>query len=168
MATSRRGAGRWVEYEMNRLYVSPGSRRGTAVVVGCGRVGSSITIALYERGHTIRVLDPDDTAFDRLPLGAVDDGDVIPIVGDGTLESDLRRASAQDADVFIAACGSDSRNVMAAQIAQHILAVPKVICRVDDPALEEMYSSLGLFTINVTGMITEMILEGVSEVLDMY
>ena len=144
---------------MNRLYVRSGSPRGMAVVIGCGRVGSAITTALYERGYIVRVLDPDASAFDKLPSGAVEDGDIVPVIGDGTLESDLRTVSAQDADMFIAACGSDSRNAMSAQIAQHILTVPKVICRMDDPALEEMYRGLGLVTINVTGLINEMILK---------
>ena len=144
---------------MNRLYVRPGSPRGTAVVMGCGRVGSAVTRMLYERGYIVRVLDPDAHAFDRLPSGAVEDGHIVPVVGDGTLEADLRVVSAQDADMFIAACGSDSRNAMSAQIAQHILMVPKVICRMDDPALAEMYSGLGLATVNVTGLIGEMILE---------
>ena len=127
--------------------------------MGCGRVGSAITKALYERGYIVRVLDTDANAFDRLPTGAVEDGHIVPVIGDGTLESDLRMVSAQDADMFIATCGSDSRNAMSAQIAQHILMVPKVICRMDDPALGEMYSSLGLVTINVTGLISRTILE---------
>ena len=128
------------------------------VVMGCGRVGSEIAKALYERGYVVRVLDPDVNAFDRLPSGAVEGGHIVPVIGDGTLESDLRMVSAQDADMFIAACGSDSRNAMSAQIAQHILMVQKVICRMDDPALQEMYSSLGLVTINVTGLISQIIL----------
>ena len=144
---------------MNRLYVRPSSPRGTVVVMGCGRVGSAITKALYERGYIVRVLDTDASAFDRLPSGAVEGGHIIPVIGNGTLESDLRMVSAQDADMFVAASGSDSRNAMSAQIAQHTLMVPKVICRVDDPALEEMYSSLGLVTINVTGLISQMILK---------
>ena len=127
--------------------------------MGCGRVGASIAAALYERGHSLRVLDPDVAAFDRLPSGAIDDGHVVPIVGDGTLESDLRKAATQDADMFIAVSGKDSWNAMGAQIAKHILLVPTVICRMNDPVRNEMYSELGLVTISATGLVTDMILE---------
>ena len=83
----------------------------------------------------------------------------MPIVGDGTLESDLRKASTQDADMFIAVSGKDSWNAMGAQIAKHILMVPTVICRMNDPVRNEMYSQLGLVTISATGLVTDMILE---------
>jgi trk system potassium uptake protein len=44
----------------------------------------------------------------------------------------------------------DNRNVMAAQIAQHLFNVPRVVCRIYDPIREELYRTLGIQTISPT------------------
>ena len=128
-----------------------------AVIMGCGRLGVSIATGLSEEGYAVRILDLDISAFDLFPPGMIEEGHVVPVVADGTLESGLREASTQDADVFIAVAGGDVRNALAAQIAQHILRVPRVICRINDPARKEMYDQLGLTTISATKLVTDMI-----------
>ena len=128
------------------------------VIVGCGRTGAAIAAALSETGSTVQILDVSVTAFDLLPTGLIEDGQIVPIMGDGTLESDLRKASAQDAHVLIAVSGEDAANAMAAQIAHHILGVPKVICRLSDPILKEMYEGLELTTVSPTRLVSNLIL----------
>ena len=127
--------------------------------MGCGRIGLSIATALSEQGHTVHILDLSPSAFDLLPAGMKDDGRIVPIVGDGTREADLRRASTQDADVFIALSGKDARNALSAQIAKHVLQVPTVICRINDPTRKEMYTQLGLTAVSAAGLVTEAVLE---------
>ena len=129
-----------------------------AVIMGCGRLGVSIATALSEEGYDLRILDTDIASFDLFPPGMIEEGHVVPIVADGTLESGLREASTQDADIFIAVAGRDVRNALAAQIAQHIFRVPTVICRINDPARKEMYDQLGLMTISATKLATDMII----------
>ena len=133
-----------------------GSDTKFVVVMGCGRVGASIAASLSEAGHAVHILDVDSAAFDHLPPGMVGTGHVVPILGDGTLEADLRKASTQDADVFIAVAAKDTYNAIGAQLAKHILQVPTVICRMNDPTREEMYSKLGLITVSATKLVTEM------------
>jgi trk system potassium uptake protein TrkA len=128
------------------------------VVVGCGRTGAAIATALSETGSTVQILDVSVSAFDLLPTGLIEDGQIVPIIGDGTLESDLRKAAAQDADVLIAVSGKDAANAMSAQIAHHILGVPRVICRLSDPVLNEMYEGLELITVSPTGLVSDLIL----------
>ena len=137
----------------------PTSRR--AVIVGCGRTGSSLAAALSERGYTVRILDLDPAAFELLPPGMIGDGHIVPILGNGTVENDLRKASTQDADVFIAVSDKDARNALAAQIAKDLLQVPTVICRMNDPTRREMYSQLGLVTVSAADLVTERALEAV-------
>ncbi|HAL47558.1 MAG TPA: TrkA family potassium uptake protein [Dehalococcoidia bacterium] len=139
--------------EMSR----PGLR--LVIVVGCGRTGAAIAATMSETDSTVHILDIDATAFDLLPVGLVDQGHIVPILGDGTLERDLRRASTQDADVFIAVSGKDTANALSAQIAHHILRVPKVICRLGDPVMKEMYEGLGLATVSPTGLVTDLIID---------
>ena len=133
----------------------------SAVIMGCGQLGVSITLALLEEGYAVHILDLIPDAFERLPSGPIEDGDIIPIIGDGTLERDLRRASIQDADVFIATCGRDTRNALASQIAKHIFQIQTVICRMNDPIRKELYDGLGLIAISGTGLVTKMVTESI-------
>ena len=139
----------------------PGSGFGPrhAVIVGCGRTGADIAVALSEAGYVVLILDTVIASFDILPSGMVDDGDIQPILGDGTLESDLRRAFAQDASVFIAVSGNDAANALSAQIAHHMLHIPKVICRLNDPVMKEMYEGLELTTVSPTGLVRDLIVD---------
>lgn len=135
------------------------ARTKLVVIMGAGRVGLSAAVSLSDEGHTVHLMDLSEDAFDLVPQGKVDDGQIVPMVGDGTLEKDLRKATTQDADVFIAVSGRDAGNAMAAQIAKHVFRVPTVICRINDPTRKEMYSQLGLVTISATRMVTDMVLD---------
>lgn len=127
--------------------------------MGCGRVGASIAVRLVEEGWFINIMDINPVTFDRLPESLIADGFIVPIIGDGTLERDLRKAGARDAEIFIALSGRDTRNAMAAQIAQRILEVPLVICRMNDLTRRDMYDALGLIAITPIGIISDMIIE---------
>ena len=138
----------------------PSRGRTTAAVIGgCGRTGAAIAGALSDSGCMVRVFDVTPSAFDRLQTGPEPNGTIIPLLGDITLESHLRRAGTQDADVFIAVSGSDSSNIIAAQIALHILRVPVVICRLDDPVKRDLYDRLDLTTVSNTHMLRDLVVE---------
>lgn len=125
------------------------------VIMGCGRVGAQLAAALDGAGHEVVVLDVDSSAFRRLPSGFAGRA----MLGDATDQDVLRRAGIQEAAAFIAVTQGDNRNVLAAQIAQHIFKVPKVICRIYDPIREELYHSLGLRTISPTKVMAQLIRE---------
>ena len=135
------------------------ARTKLVVIMGAGRVGLSAAVALSDEGHTVHLLDLSEDAFELVPQGKVEDGQIVPMVGDGTLERDLRRARTQDARVFIAVSRRDVGNAMAAQMAKHVFRVPTAICRINDPTLKEMYSQLGLVTISASKMVTDMVLD---------
>lgn len=146
------------------MAVNSGPARATrrlnrVAVGGCGRIGASIAVALGSPGRTIHILDIVIGAFDHLPPDAVRQGIVTPFLADITLESDLRATGVQDADVFIAVAGSDAVNVMAAQIARHILGVSSVICILNDPIKRDMYENLELTTISHTEILRDLALQ---------
>ncbi len=119
------------------------------LIVGCGRVGSRLAAQLSEQGHDVTVIDRDQSKLNLAAQRGVLDpatfkGDAV--VGDGTDAEVLRRAGIEDADAFIAVTEGDNRNIMAAQIAQHVFKVPRVVCRIYDPVREEAYRKLGLST----------------------
>jgi trk system potassium uptake protein TrkA len=83
------------------------------VIVGCGRVGSTLAENLDAEGHEVIIFDTQTAAFDRLPEGFKGSA----VRGDGTDEEVLRRAGAEGADIFLSLTEGDNRNVMAAQVA---------------------------------------------------
>jgi len=131
------------------------------LIVGCGRVGSRLAQELDHDGHDVTIVDHNPGAFSRFASRGVFDDSFRGsfVVGDGTEADLLRRAGTEHADCFIAVTQGDNRNIMAAQIAQHLFKVPRVVCRIADPIRDEVYRKLGLKTYCPT-------LTGASHVLD--
>ncbi len=118
------------------------------VIMGCGRVGSSLAARLSEEGHDLTVLDVRPDAFRRLPANFKGKKHI----GNGIDQDVLARIGVGEADAFIAVTQGDNRNVLATQVAKHIFGVPRTLCRIYDPIREEMYRGLGLETISPTVM----------------
>lgn len=116
------------------------------VIMGCGRVGSSLAAQLSEDGHDVTVLDIRAEAFRRLPA----DFKGKRHIGNGIDQDVLARIGVEEADAFIAVTQGDNRNVMATQMAKHIFGVPRTLCRIYDPIREEIYRGLGLETVSPT------------------
>ena len=123
------------------------------VIMGCGRVGAQLAGLLDADGHKITVLDVDAHSFRRLPpsFGGT------ALVGDGTDEEMLRKASVGESDAFVAVTQGDNRNVMAAQIAKHVFNVPKVLCRIYDPLRKDVYEALGLEAVSPTTVFAQLL-----------
>ena len=124
-----------------------------AIIVGCGRVGASLAETLDRNGHQVIILDISTRAFDRLPSSFSGDA----VRGDGTDEDVLRRAGAEDADLFVAVTEGDNRNIMAAQLAVEALAANKVIAKINDPVRATAYAELGIATLCRTGLMMDAI-----------
>ena len=118
------------------------------VIMGCGRVGSSLAARLSEEGNDVTVLDVRADAFRRLPSNFKGKKHI----GNGIDQDVLSRIGLSEADAFIAVTQGDNRNVLATQVAKHIFGVPRTLCRIYDPIREEMYRGLGLETISPTVM----------------
>ena len=123
------------------------------IIVGCGRVGSTLARKLDEEGHEVTVIDLNESQFSR--LGENFTGKTIK--GTGIDEDVLRSAGIEEADAFVAATNGDNRNIMASQIAKEIFKVPHVITRIYDPIRADMYRELGIDTIPSTTIIVGII-----------
>jgi len=121
------------------------------VIVGCGRVGASLSEAYDRAGHEVIVVDSSTAAFDRLASGFGGHA----IRGDGTDEDVLRRAGAEGADVFLALTEGDNRNVMSAQLANEALGAQRVIAKINDPVRAKAYAELGIATLCRTGLMMD-------------
>ena len=110
------------------------------VIVGCGRVGSTLARRFVEAGHTVSVVDKDRSAFERL-------GEEFPgrtVQGLAFDEDVLTRAGIDGADALLAFTGGDNSNIMSAQVAKEKYQIPQVFARVKDPLRAEVYRDLGL------------------------
>jgi trk system potassium uptake protein TrkA len=125
------------------------------VIVGCGRVGAVLAASFDQAGHEVIILDLTSRAFDRLP--STFRGTALR--GDGTDEDILRRAGADDADIFIAMTEGDNRNVMAAQLAQEALGAKKVIAKINDPVRANAYADLGIAALCRTNLMADAVYE---------
>ena len=130
------------------------------LIVGCGRVGSTVARASLQAGHTVSCLDEDAESHARLELGLDkpwEDLGGLFTVGTGLEIDALVAAGIEKADVFIASTDGDNTNIIIAQIAQKRFDVPKVIARVLDPVRAEWYEKQGLQTICPTKVAIEML-----------
>jgi trk system potassium uptake protein TrkA len=136
------------------------------LIVGCGRVGSSIAKTMLAEGHEVSVLDEDPEAIAQLEKGEdrgwEDMGGAFTV---GTaLEIDaLLEAGIERADAFVASTDGDNTNLVIAQIAQRRFNVPKVVVRVLDPARARWYQDQGLTTVCPTQIAIEMLESAVRE-----
>ena len=123
------------------------------VIMGCGRVGARLAGLLDIEGHDVTIIDTDAYSFRRLPAELGGNA----LVGDGMDEASLKKAGIEGADAFISVTQGDNRNLMAAQIAQNIFKVPRVLCRVYDPLRRELFNSLGIEAFSPTTIFAQMI-----------
>jgi trk system potassium uptake protein len=125
------------------------------IVMGCGRVGSQVSLLLASQGHEVTVIDHDDNA--PLRLGKEFKGKIVH--GLGFDRNVLIEAGVETAEGFVAASSSDNANIVAARIVRKIFRVPRVVARLYDPARAEVYFRLGLTTISSTAWGAERIIE---------
>lgn len=116
------------------------------IVVGCGRMGAEVALALARGGREVTVVDRERRAFAR--LGKAFAGRTVEGVG---FDRDvLVRAGAEASDALAALTSGDNANIVTARIARTLFRVPKVVARVYDPRRAEVYTRLGLRTVSTT------------------
>jgi trk system potassium uptake protein TrkA len=128
------------------------------VIVGCGRLGSHLANQLSRAGHSVVVIDKNNSTFED--LSAEFSG--FRIQGDATQMAILREVKLKNADVFFATTHEDNVNLMVAQVAKKIFDVPHVLARVFDPRREKIFDQLGIETICPTSVAAEMFLMAVA------
>jgi trk system potassium uptake protein TrkA len=113
------------------------------VIMGCGRVGSTLAHILEDRGSTVAVIDRDPEAFRRLRPSFKGDR----VTGIGFDRDVLARAGIERADGFAAVSNGDNSNIIAARVARETFGVQQVAARIYDPRRAEVYERLGIPTV---------------------
>jgi trk system potassium uptake protein TrkA len=113
------------------------------VIMGCGRVGSTLALSLESRGHSVAVVDRNGESFRR--LGADFSG--LTITGEGFDRQVLTAAGIERADGFAAVSSGDNSNIISARVARETFGVQRVVARIYDPKRAEVYERLGIPTV---------------------
>lgn len=113
------------------------------VVVGCGRVGSGLAMALEGDGHSVAILDKNSRAFRRLPEAFAGQR----LVGSGFDRDDLEAVGAVGADALAAVTSGDNTNILTVRIARENYGIARVVARIYDPRRAEIYQRLGIPTV---------------------
>lgn len=113
------------------------------VIMGCGRVGSTLAHSLEAQGHTVAIIDQNGDAFRR--LGPHYAGR--RVTGLGFDRDTLREAGIEEADAFAAVSSGDNSNILAARVARETFGVENVVARIYDSGRAEVYQRLGIPTV---------------------
>jgi trk system potassium uptake protein TrkA len=136
------------------------------LIVGCGRVGSSLARTMLREGHEVSCLDEDPESHARLEIGMDRPWEDLGgrfTVGTALEIEALEEAGIENADAFVAATDGDNTNIVVAQIAQRRFKVPTVVARVLDPYRAEWYEEQGVHTICPTRVAIDMLVGEVRE-----
>jgi trk system potassium uptake protein TrkA len=136
------------------------------LIVGCGRVGSSVARTMLREGHEVSCLDEDPESHSRLEVGLEEGWEDLGgqfTVGTGLEVDALEAAGIEKADAFIASTDGDNTNIVISQIAQRRYEVPTVIARILDPLRAEWYREQGLNTVCPTKVAIDMLEDAVRE-----
>ena len=113
------------------------------VIMGCGRLGSTLAHKLDAQGHSVAVIDQNADAFRR--LGAEFSG--ATVTGIGFDREVLRSAGIDRADAFAAVSSGDNSNIISARLAHETYGVSRVVARIYDSRRAQVYERLGIPTV---------------------
>lgn len=113
------------------------------VIMGCGRVGSTLAVSLEARGHSVAIVDQNADAFRRLGP----DFGGLTVTGVGFDREVLREAGIERADAFAAVSSGDNSNIISARLARETFGVQRVVARIYDAKRAEVYERLGIPTV---------------------
>lgn len=124
------------------------------VIMGCGRVGSSLAAGLERLGHEVAVIDKDPQAFRRLSP----DFKGRRVVGLGFHRQVLIDAGVERAQAFAAVSSGDNSNIIAARVARETFGVTRVVARIYDAKRAAVYERLGIPTVATVPWSTDRLL----------
>lgn len=87
------------------------------LVLGAGKVGTTIIEALSQENHEIKVIDKKQDVLDSLANRL----DVLCLQGDGIQYSTLADAGAEETDVLIAVTSRDETNMLSCIIGKRLV-----------------------------------------------
>jgi trk system potassium uptake protein TrkA len=109
------------------------------VIVGAGRAGLEVAVHLTRIGHTVTVVDSDETVTRR----ASEQLGLVALSGDATSAAVLEQADITSSDVVVAMLRRDADNLAVALLAKST-GVERVMVRMRDNAYRPVYAAAGI------------------------
>lgn len=116
------------------------------LIVGAGKTGRRLALALSGRGYDVAVVDRDQSRLDLLG----DHFDGITVAGVPVDRDVLISAGCENADVACAITSEDNVNVMVTQLLMTDFNIETIYTRILDPSRESVFHKFGLHTICAT------------------
>ncbi|GAA3440708.1 potassium channel family protein [Planomonospora venezuelensis] len=127
------------------------------VIMGCGRVGSTLAHILEDGGHSVAIIDRDPQAFRRLRAGFRGRR----VTGIGFDRDVLEEAGIESAGAYVAVSSGDNSNIISARVARETFGVDNVVARIYDSRRAEVYQRLGIPTVATVRWTADQILRRV-------
>lgn len=114
------------------------------LIIGCGRLGSSIANTLSNNNKNVTIIDSNKESFRKLS----------PSFGGLALEGDasdidvLQEGNIEKTDIMIIVTENDNLNIMIAQMAETLFKVRKIVTRVYDQEKQCIYENNSIYTIS--------------------
>jgi trk/ktr system potassium uptake protein len=127
------------------------------LVIGCGRVGSTIAKRFAAEGWDVTAIDEKEAALARLG----EDWTGGFVVGHGMDTAVLREAGIEDADSVVVSTDGDNTNLVIGQVAQKRFGIECTVVRILDPARADFYRERGMRTVCPTSTAIDALTEAV-------
>lgn len=124
------------------------------VIVGCGRVGSSLARVLTADGHSVAIIDRRADSFTR--LGPDFTGRTVQ--GIGFDRDRLVEAGIEEAGALAAVTSGDNSNILVARVGRENFGVEQVVARIYDPRRAVIYQRLGIMTVATVAWTTDQVM----------
>ena len=128
------------------------------LIYGWGQLAASAIRDLADEDIDITVLGRERSRLERFSAFP---GVTVALLEEPVIQDYLLESGISQADAFLALSDDDHENLLLAQVAKHMFNVPRVVCHVENPQLQVLYTALGL---NVVGY-SRGILQDIRQVL---
>jgi trk system potassium uptake protein TrkA len=129
------------------------------IIIGCGRLGSTLANELSDAGHNISVIDRDSEQLNVLGSGF----NGLIIKGIEYDDEILKEAGILTSDAVLSVTPDENINITVSLIAKKIYRVPRIIARIVNPNRQYIYEKLDIETINTTQLGVDILKSRLSE-----
>ena len=117
------------------------------LILGCGPLTELLLNSMSTDNHEFTIIGTDINCLNEV----ADEPRVTTILNlEPSMQDYLQLGGINRADAFLALSDDDHQNILTGQIAKHIFNVDRVICKLQRPTLQQLYSELGLEVVSPT------------------
>ena len=117
------------------------------LILGCGPLTKLLLNSMSTDNHEFTIIGTNINCLNEV----ADEPRVTTVLNlEPSMQDYLRLGDINRADVFLALSDDDHQNILTGQIAKHIYNVDRVICKLQRPTLQQLYSELGLEVVSPT------------------